>query len=93
MPDFNSVVLDSCNSLLCEALGAIGGLQPSALNNILTEIVKKLTRFSQLPDMTSDQINTKVSTNFFRHMLGIFVIILFSLGNIVHVIVSKSSRL
>ncbi|KAK6636894.1 hypothetical protein RUM43_010558 [Polyplax serrata] len=63
---------DTCNSLLCEALGAIGGLQPSALKNILLDIIKKLHRFSQLTDLTPDQIHTKVTlcTLLFQSQVG-----------------------
>lgn len=51
---------DDCTSLICEALGAIGSLQPTALLTQLNPILTLLNNFSHGADSSTQHTNTKV---------------------------------
>lgn len=46
--------------MICEALGAIGSLQPETLMVLLGDILKLLNELSAITNPTSQQIDTKV---------------------------------
>lgn len=54
------VFLDECTSLICEALGAIGSLQPEALMAQLLPILSLLNDLSIGTDSSTQHTNTKV---------------------------------
>jgi hypothetical protein len=51
----------SCSVQLCEALGAIGGLQAGALRSLLPDILKKLRELKSTQDPSAEQVHTKVA--------------------------------
>lgn len=53
------LILGSCNSELCEALGAIGNLRPSALLSLLPDILLKLKELTAAP-LSMEQNKLKV---------------------------------
>jgi len=62
--------LGSCSVQLCEALGAIGGLQAGALLSLLPDILEKLQ------DPSSEQVHTKVV--FMKYIMCTLNVFLFS---------------
>jgi hypothetical protein len=50
----------SCSVQLCEALGAIGGLQAGALLSLLPDILKKLRELKSIQEPSAEQAHTKV---------------------------------
>ena len=46
---------------LCEALGAIGGLQAGALLSLLPDILDKLRELKRVQDPRPEQVHTKVN--------------------------------
>ncbi|XP_069697826.1 integrator complex subunit 7 [Periplaneta americana] len=62
----------SCSVQLCEALGAIGGLQAGALLNLLPDILEKLRELKEVEKLTPEQVHTKVMlcTLVFQTMAG-----------------------
>ncbi|PSN35963.1 hypothetical protein C0J52_21536 [Blattella germanica] len=62
----------SCSVQLCEALGAIGGLQAGALLGLLPDILDKLRELRLVTDPTPEQVHTKVMlcTLVFQTMAG-----------------------
>jgi hypothetical protein len=50
----------SCSVQLCEALGAIGGLQAGALLSLLPDILKKLRELKSAQEPSAEQVHTKV---------------------------------
>jgi hypothetical protein len=53
----------SCSVQLCEALGAIGGLQSGALLSLLPDILEKLRELKCVQEPTTEQVHTKVYLN------------------------------
>ena len=51
----------SCSVQLCEALGAIGGLQAGALLSLLPDIFKKLRELKSTQEPSAEQVHTKVA--------------------------------
>lgn len=51
----------SCSVQLCEALGAIGGLQAGALLSLLPDILKKLRELKSTQEPSAEQVHTKVA--------------------------------
>ncbi|KAJ9584574.1 hypothetical protein L9F63_021084, partial [Diploptera punctata] len=62
----------SCSVQLCEALGAIGGLQAGALLSLLPDILDKLRELKRVQEPTPEQVHTKVMlcTLVFQTMAG-----------------------
>jgi hypothetical protein len=53
----------SCSVQLCEALGAIGGLQAGALLSLLPDILEKLRELKCVQEPSTEQVHTKVYLN------------------------------
>ncbi|KAJ1532049.1 hypothetical protein ONE63_000680 [Megalurothrips usitatus] len=61
----------SCNSELCEALGAIGNLRPSALLSLLPDILLKLRELSQASSTSEhNQLKVMLCTLVFQSAVG-----------------------